>query len=137
MAAQHDLPGNDAAGRRSAAGNREGQKLRASGVPCLCPLCGTAGEAINDRETQRQRYAASRTRPLIAKGVEPAERERIIAAEIDAGAAEPATPAARQRIEPHDRRHGIRVGRWLEEIPTLLRQMTPPQTRIREIGATS
>lgn len=71
---------------------REGQKLRASGVRCLCPRCGSAGEVINDRESLRQRYAAMRTTQLIARGFEPAERERIIAAEIDAGAAFQAQP---------------------------------------------
>lgn len=71
---------------------REGQKLRASGVRCLCPRCATCGEVINDRETQRQRYAAVRTTQLITQGIEPAERERIIAAEIAAGAAFQAQP---------------------------------------------
>lgn len=71
---------------------REGQKLRASGVRCLCPRCGTTGEVINDRESLRQRYADVRNRQLIAQGVEPVERERIIAAEINAGAVLQAQP---------------------------------------------
>lgn len=71
---------------------RDGQKLRASGAPCLCPRCGTAGEAINDRERLRQAYSTARHAQLTAQGVEPMERERIINAEIDSGAALQAQP---------------------------------------------
>lgn len=71
---------------------RDGQKLRASGAPCLCPRCGTAGEAINDRERLRQAYSTARHAQLTAQGIEPMERERIINAEIDSGAAFQAQP---------------------------------------------
>lgn len=71
---------------------RDGQKLRASGAPCLCTRCGTASEVINDRERMRQAYSTARHAQLTAQGIEPKERERIINAEIDAGAALQAQP---------------------------------------------
>ena len=44
-------------------------------------------------------------------------------------------PVTGRRMKPHDSRHGIKVGRWFEESPALLHQMTPPHEYDRTRGA--
>lgn len=80
---------------------RQGRELRAKGVPCMCSHCGFNGNGqIEDRELVRQAYAAGRREQLIAAGMNPAEREKTIQAEIDAGAAFQALPLTVKRSNP-------------------------------------
>lgn len=80
---------------------RQGRELRAKGVPCMCSHCGFGGNGqIEDRELVRQAYAERRREQLMAAGMGPAEREKTIQAEIDAGAAFQALPITIKRSTP-------------------------------------
>lgn len=83
------------------AAERLGRELRVKGIPCLCPKCGPSTNAdIRDRQQVRNAYAMTRSEQLAAAGVQHAQREQIIADEIDAGAALQALPIVITRSNP-------------------------------------
>lgn len=68
------------------AAEKEGRELRAAGARCTCVQCQP--DPLNDRERKRRDYAERRRTELEASGVADAsQRERLIDAELDAGAA--------------------------------------------------
>lgn len=71
---------------------RDGRALLASGARCMCLTCEFAEAARHER--LRTHYAARRHTQLEAMGIDcRPERQRLIQAEIDAGAALQAVPA--------------------------------------------
>lgn len=71
---------------------RDGRALLASGARCMCLNCEFTGAIQHER--LRTHYAARRHAQLQAVGIDcQAERQRLIQAEIDAGAALQAVPA--------------------------------------------
>lgn len=83
------------------AAERLGRELRVKGIPCLCPKCGTSTNAdIRDRQQVRNAYAMTRSEQLAAAGLQHAQREQIIANEIDAGAAFQTLPTIITRSNP-------------------------------------